>query len=219
VSIASERREREKAQRREDILQAAREVFLKDGGLFRATIDDVAARAEISKGTIYLYFESKEALLALLLLEGLDRLSARFEKAYAPRRILTARRCLERLATAYFNFCQEYPSHFRLMVAFDRGRFKERIPSDLYQQVFESSKHILQFVADVVQQGINDAEFDVNNAWQTTGVLWAALNGVLLLTDHPLRRELVDMPVETMFQQTLDILLDGICKNIVEEIA
>ena len=47
------RREREKAQRREDILQAAREVFFNNGSR-RATIDDVAARAEVSTGTVYL---------------------------------------------------------------------------------------------------------------------------------------------------------------------
>jgi AcrR family transcriptional regulator len=211
VSIASNRREREKAQRREDILQAAREVFM-NGSPFRGTIDDVAARAEVSKGTVYLYFESKEVILALLLLEGLETLRVRFEKAYAPHRILPASRCLERLGSAYFQFCREFPSYFRLMIAFDRGRFRESIPNDLYNQVFESSKGILEFVAQVIQQGIEDDEFQSVDPWHTTGVLWASLNGVLLLTDHPLRRELIDMPVETMFQQTLDILLNGIRK-------
>ena len=209
MSITSNRREREKARRREDILQAARQVFL-DGSLFRATIEDVAAQAQVSKGTVYLYFESKETILALLLLEGLDTLRARLEKATAPRRILSASRCLERLGNAYLHFCQEFPTHFRLMVAFDRGRFRESIPPDLYQRVFESSKCVLQLVAEAVQQGIDDGEFKVVDAWHTTAVLWGALNGVLLLVDHPLRRELVGRPVKAMFQQTLDILLDGI---------
>ncbi len=213
MSITSNRREREKAQRREDILQAARQVFLENGSPFRATIDDVASRAEVSKGTVYLYFESKETILALLLLEGLESLSARFEKAYAPRKSMPASKRLGRLGGAYFQFCTEFPSHFRLMTAFDHGQFRERIPSDLYQQIFESSKRALQYVADVVQQGIDDDEFNVTDAWHTTGVLWASLNGVLLMANHPLRRDLVGMPVQAMFQQTLDILLNGICKT------
>ena len=50
-----------KAGRQEDILEAALEAFSRTG--FAATrIDDVARRAGISKGTIYLYFPSKEAL-------------------------------------------------------------------------------------------------------------------------------------------------------------
>lgn len=212
MSTTSDRREREKAQRREKILQAARDVFLK-GSPFRGTIDDVASLAAVSKGTVYLYFESKEALLAFLLLEGLDMLYTRFEQAYAPHNWLPASRCLDRLAKAYFTFCAEFPAYFRLMVAFDHGQFRESIPPELYQQVFDSSRRNLQFVADVVQLGIDDDEFDVNSAWHAAGILWAALNGVLLLTHHPLRRELVGMPVEQMFQQTLDILLDGIRKT------
>ncbi len=213
MSITSNRREREKARRREDILQAAREVFLNESSPFRATIDDVATRAEVSKGTVYLYFESKEAILAFLLLEGLDTLLSRFEKATAPRKILPARRCLERLAEAYFHFCQEFPSHFRLMMAFDHGQFRERIPAEVYQQIFDTSKRILQFVADVIQQGVESGEFEVDDAWHTTGMLWAALNGVLLLSNHPLRRDLVGVPVHAMFQRTLEVLLDGIRKT------
>lgn len=212
MSVTSDRREREKAQRREDILQAAREVFL-HGSPFRGTIDDVAARAQVSKGTVYLYFESKETILALLLLEGLAVLQARFEKALAPRKILPAERCLARLADAYFHFCREFPAHFRLMMAFDSGQFRERVPAELYQQIFDSSKRLLQFVTDVVQCGIDDGTFEVDNAWHTAGVLWGALNGALLLADHPLRRDLVGAPVQTIFQQTLDVLLNGIRKQ------
>jgi len=45
---ASERREREKAQRRQEILDAARRVFF-GRGFHRPTMDDVAAQAEIQQ--------------------------------------------------------------------------------------------------------------------------------------------------------------------------
>ena len=70
-----ERRNREKARRQREILLAARRVFFSKG-IHRATVDDVASAAELSKGAIYLYFDSKEALLAHLLLEGLQILLA-----------------------------------------------------------------------------------------------------------------------------------------------
>jgi TetR/AcrR family transcriptional regulator len=213
VSATSNRREREKAHRRQEILQAARQVFL-EGSPFRGTIDDVAARAEVSKGTVYLYFESKETILALLLLEGLDTLSARFEQAFASCEPLPAGQCLEQLADIYLRFCQEFPAHFRLMLAYDRGQFRERISPDLYLRVFDSSKHILQFVANVVQQGIDHKEFKAADAWHITNVLWAALNGALLLADHPLRRDLTEMPTEAMFHQTMNILVYGIRQTL-----
>jgi AcrR family transcriptional regulator len=52
-------------QRRADLLEAARRV-LQERGYGRATVDDIVSAAGVAKGTFYLYFESKEALLDAL---------------------------------------------------------------------------------------------------------------------------------------------------------
>jgi len=74
-----ERREREKRQRRESILRAALEV-IKEEGYSGLSIDKVAEKAELSKGAIYLYFESKENLIIevfwMLMGELLERIKA-----------------------------------------------------------------------------------------------------------------------------------------------
>lgn len=51
--------------RREDILQAAREVF-KQNGYARAHVAEIAQLAGVAKGTVYLYFASKQAMLDAL---------------------------------------------------------------------------------------------------------------------------------------------------------
>ncbi len=58
----SERREREKNERRRAILECAKELILQNG-VERLSMEDVAQRAELSKATIYLYFSGKEVLL------------------------------------------------------------------------------------------------------------------------------------------------------------
>jgi AcrR family transcriptional regulator len=58
----SERREREKAERRRTILKCAKELILSQG-VERVSMEDIARRAELSKATVYLYFSSKEILL------------------------------------------------------------------------------------------------------------------------------------------------------------
>lgn len=55
-----------KERRRRALLDAALEVFF-ERGLSAARMEDVAARAGLSKGTLYLYFASKEALFAALI--------------------------------------------------------------------------------------------------------------------------------------------------------
>ena len=58
----SERREREKAERRKAILKCARELILSQG-VERVSMEDIARKAELSKATMYLYFSGKDALL------------------------------------------------------------------------------------------------------------------------------------------------------------
>lgn len=65
-----------KAERRQQILLAAREVFAKRG-YHQATIDDVVAQAGVARGTFYLYFEDKRAVFSDLI----DRFSAKLTMA------------------------------------------------------------------------------------------------------------------------------------------
>jgi len=57
----SERREREKNERRRTILNCARELILLQG-VDRVSMDDIAQKAELSKATLYLYFSGKEII-------------------------------------------------------------------------------------------------------------------------------------------------------------
>jgi AcrR family transcriptional regulator len=57
----TERREREKNERRRAILSCARELILSQG-VDRVSMDDIARKAELSKATLYLYFSGKEII-------------------------------------------------------------------------------------------------------------------------------------------------------------
>ena len=62
-------------QRRDEILQAARTVLLAEG-YAGARMAEIAMRAGVAPGTLYLYFPSKEAIVAALVEQYYDRLSA-----------------------------------------------------------------------------------------------------------------------------------------------
>ena len=76
-----ERREREKENRRNQILNAAKEIFMSKG-LRAATMEEIARKAELSPGTIYTYFRNKEELYAVLNLIGLQYLYEQNERVY-----------------------------------------------------------------------------------------------------------------------------------------
>jgi AcrR family transcriptional regulator len=209
----AERRAREKAQRRREILKAARREFF-ERGFHRPTMDDVAARAEVSKGTIYLYFESKEEILAHLLLEGLELLVTEMEAVCEPTRATSPQCTLELLANTYLQFCQSYPNYFRLIMAFDRGRFEESITRDLHQKVMNKSLQGLNLLAQTIELGRAAGMFHVDDAWQAAGSVWAALNGVLVLMAHPLRQRLLRSNLNSMFEATLDLVVRGLKDDV-----
>jgi TetR/AcrR family transcriptional regulator len=203
------RREREKEERRKSILRAAREVFF-ENGFHRATVDDIAERAEVSKGTVYLYFESKETILAHLLLEGLRELIGELEQAYAAEEALSAEERLRRLGWAYLQFFQREPQYYRFLMAMDRGRFREAVTPQVYQEVLETSMRGLNWVVRAVEQGIEDGVFGRCDARQAAATLWATLNGVLELMEHPLRREIVQVDRELLYRVAEEIVINGL---------
>jgi AcrR family transcriptional regulator len=208
LSPAKARRERESGERRDAILAAARDLFF-EHGIHRTTVDDVAARAEVAKGTVYLYFESKETILAHLLLEGLDALGESLEEAYAESAPHSAETRLRRLAAAYLDFFQNEREYFRLMMAFDRGQFQEAVTAGVYQQILLRSVRGLRWVVRAIEQGVTDGEFKVANAKNSAGMFWAALNGALILISHPLRRELIEQEVETLYNGVMELTIKG----------
>lgn len=107
-----ERKEREKAERREEILLAGEELFVRKG-FFGTTMDEIARAAELAKGTLYLYFPSKEALLAEIILKALricrDMMQESLVGVSDPIQRLGA------LGEGYFRFHEQYPEHFQLL--------------------------------------------------------------------------------------------------------
>ncbi len=203
------RRERERAQRRDDILRAARIVFF-ERGFHAATVDDVAVAAEVSKGTVYLYFDTKETILAHLLLEGLDMLVAELEAAYAAERRLAARTRLRRMSDAYLHFFQHNPEYYRLLMAFDRGQFQATIDAGVYQEVLTRSLNGVEWLERAVKQAQAEELISIENPREAAGVLWAGLNGVLVLLSHPLRAEIIATDLESLYGTMTEVLIKGL---------
>jgi AcrR family transcriptional regulator len=79
----AERREREKAERKELIMRYAKELILEKGAE-KVSIMDIAKRAELSKATLYLYFPSKDSLFKEICDTAAEKFIARFRSKYRP---------------------------------------------------------------------------------------------------------------------------------------
>ena len=177
-----ERRTREYEARRELILRAAKATFAAKGQA-AATIDDVAQRAEVAKGTIYRYFKSKEDLFHVLVEDGLGRLAQRFHAAVDPG--LPADENLRRLAQAYLDFYREEPDYFWICYfggARDAGG--SHSPTD---RMRTAGTACIGAVADVIRHGLASGVFNGPLDPMEAAVLtWSANSGIIFVCERDL---------------------------------
>ena len=161
-------------------MDAALEVFA-EKGLRNATMDDVAEKAELSKGTIYLYFKSKEHLFFAIDQRAGELLKQRF--AEAARSAKTGLNKVKAIGRAYYQFCFDFPNYFKAM------SYIERMDPETYRTIAEEMmpKGIdgvkgssLSILADAIETGQKDGSIAPDiHPWLTSVLLWATSNGVI----------------------------------------
>ena len=97
----------DRAERRALILSAAVEVFA-ERGFHHARVSDVAQRAGVAAGTIYLYFKSKDDLLISLFEERMEQIVATFRAEVSA--LPTARERLRRFVTLHLELTAQHPA-------------------------------------------------------------------------------------------------------------
>lgn len=185
IMSTAERKERERLQRYNSILDAAEEIFFIKG-FKRATVEQIAKKAQLSKGAIYLYFKSKELIYIGIAIRANNLLRSKFiEAAKGGHNGLEK---TARIGQAYYDFAQEYPNYFRVMSFVERfdSRMFEKIKHDpLATEAHDSGQAILKVLADVIQGGIDDGSIrDSINPMRAAVQLWAQSNGVIQLAQN-----------------------------------
>ncbi len=173
----AERREREKEQRRESILDAAEKVFFSKG-VKEATMDEVAEAAELSKGTLYLYFRSKEDIYFGINHRALRILRRMFEKAMAMP--VSGVEKSREIGRAYYEFSRMYPDHFEAMLRFDAEVTRPEETGQVGMECHEEGMAVLGLVAESIRQGIEDGSIRRDlDPMKTAILLWAQTDGVI----------------------------------------
>ncbi len=204
-----ERREREKLARKEAILNAAQGIFF-DKGLDRATVDEIAEATELSKGTIYLYFKSKEELYISVLLKGLDILAEQFEDLKSHFGAQRADELIKEARETYYAFYRTYPEFLYIHSLLYHGRIKEKIDPDILADTHDKTKQCLLVLSDIIQKGINDGLFRDVDTWKTANSFWGAATGVMMMMDDEDHQAFITIPVKELMDDTIEMLLDSL---------
>ena len=175
-----ERRARQKRFLRQEILDAASELFVRDG-YENVSMRRIADKIEYSPTTIYIYFKDKAELLDQVCKETFGRLVQRLSKIMEQPADPVER--LKRGLIAYIEFGLQNPHHYRatFMMPFPEGFDKTKYgqPDSPGMQAFS---FLIRGISDCIKGG-KMPEINVELASQT---VWAGIHGItsLLITHY-----------------------------------
>jgi len=192
-----ERKEREKERRRQQIMVAAKRVF-SNSGFNKATMEDIAQEAELSPGTLYLYFKNKEELYASLSLRILQYLLIRVEhvndeKDAGPEEKLNS------LMEAMYDVYEFDPLIIINMFHLQSSETLRNLSPELMTEIKGLSRKSLSSIAKIFKDGVDAGLFIDRHPVAMADTFWALFSGVVLwLTSKKLIDEQKDYLKETL---------------------
>lgn len=203
----AERIEREKQARFRRIRNSAAAVF-REKGFEAATIEEIASRAEISKGTIYLYFKSKDDLYCSLMQPSLERMANRVVKI-ADNTHETPERKIKKMSIAVYDFYRKDPDAYHLVARYKAAGFSKLLNEDKLIYLQDMMKSNLVQCAKAVKEGIEQGKFKKVDPYLASVVFWSSFMGVIQFQEHR------KMPDKTDYTRpTIDACIDWLIEGL-----
>ena len=171
-----ERRDRERADTRQRILDAAREMFVHNG-FDATTMRAIAQRIEYTPTAIYHHFKNKEALLSELCTQDFRTLGRAFQQI---GRVVDPVERLDRIGEAYVEFALKNPMHYRFMFMTPRPPLRDEAAEQLRGDPTEDAyAFLLQACVEALASDRIRPEY--TDGHELAQMLWAGVHGIVSL--------------------------------------
>lgn len=205
---SEERRKKEKENRKNAILKAARKLFF-ERGFKSVTVDLIAAKAEVSKGSIYLYFDSKEEIYTQILISA--NIERHKEIESFAKREGSASDILREFSRDYVKFFFENKELFRILMTFMLHADNMNLTEEQNTQLIHTTNENIRMISEIIRKGVESGEFSSEiDIRQIQNAVWGLLNGVISLyiyTGSPDKRA---ERIHTTVQDSLSVIIKGI---------
>lgn len=203
----AERKERERTERKDSILQAAVRVYMEEG-YHAATMDKIAEAAELSRATIYLYFKTKDEIFVQAIVQQSERFAALLEALYE-RRDPIGSSLLPELWTCFKAFYSLDPPLMNVTLYFHQSQMLRSLRDSLRQELDRSGSRNYSWLCKIMRHGIRTGLFRPCNEKTLAEFVWTSFLGIVHLENSKLA-----MGRKTHLEETwalgLDILQRGL---------
>jgi AcrR family transcriptional regulator len=172
---------RRKAHTAAAILNAAEQLF-RDRGFQATTIEEIAELADVSVGSVYVHFRSKQGLYLALVERALDL----NEEAMAQDTMPADASALDRVLAAgdaYLRFHLEQPGAFQMIALRVLEPSTERVDAEVEDRIAERVRRLVGAVETDLRAAAHNGEIRADlDAARLTRFLWGSWNGVIAMT-------------------------------------
>ena len=171
----ADRRQREKEQRKTEILDAAERLFF-SRSYEDVSMDEIAREVELNKATLYLYFKNKETIFATIVLRGIQILKEKYMECMEKQVPGIVKVAL--MGQAYYQFSQEYPDYLRMIHFYGSERFSQENPCTA--EIGKGYGTCRLILRDAIQEGIDDGTIRADiDPFLTSMYLMISFMGIL----------------------------------------
>lgn len=164
---------------RENIVSAASALFM-DRGIAATSMDDIAKAAGYSKATLYVYFENKEEIVGILVLNSMQKLYDYISSALIQHKTTKAR--YDFICRGLMQYQQEFPFYFKMVLDKINIDFesKDYLPEEkeTYQIGEEINEKIKNFLLSGMEKGDLRSDLEIMPAIFN---FWGMLSGIIQL--------------------------------------
>lgn len=165
------RRDREKEFKKQLIAEAAFQLF--SASSFEAvTVEDIARRAEFGKGTLYLYFDSKEEILIYIIAQGIDELAKVIADLCAREADVTE--ALNHYISLQYDFYRKYHSMFLSLMG---RKFAGTLNTEQLVGTLSKLDAITDLIAGLLARGTQEGIFAPVDSHKLARVIKNILKG------------------------------------------
>jgi AcrR family transcriptional regulator len=197
-----ERQSRDRERRRQQIIAASKRVFLSKGAS-RVTIKDIADEAELSPGTLYIYFKNKDELYASLSIRILKHLNLRLQRVRENKELPYD----QKINSVKQAFCEVYevdPPMLINLYHLQSSETLENISAELFDEIMNLSRQCLKTLSKIFAKGIEAGSYIPVDPMKTALILWSMFSGMVVWEES---KRALD-PRRDFLQPTLEIAFE-----------
>lgn len=208
-------RKRDTSETLEQILRSGEKIFF-DKSYSKATIDEIAQEANISKPTLYQYFKTKDDLYFSLMLPVIEEIGLQFDKINektTAEKYSSGSELIKDMFQALYKSYRKRPRSFRIFQLFHQSGMVVDLDAEIRQNLKIKGKYDFQLAREITRKAIDQGLIKKINVYEFADMIWGMFVGIIQLEDMKSR----ETPNRNFLPGTLNLAVNVVANAMTVE--